>query len=153
MEVLLVKDVDRLGHKGETKRVTEGYARNFLFARKMAVPLTAGSQAHHDLVKGSWERQVAKEKAHNEDLAKRIEGLNIKITKRAGEKGRLFGSVTNTEVAEVIQKETKIEIDKRHLIVDHIKETGEHEVVVRFGRDAKAHLKITVVPEEIEPKK
>ncbi|MFZ2955785.1 MAG: 50S ribosomal protein L9 [Candidatus Ozemobacteraceae bacterium] len=148
MEVLLVRDVDRIGTKGETKRVTEGFARNFLFPRSLAVPLSPGAVSHLNLVKVSWERKAAKEKAAVEALAHKINGITIKITKKAGEKGRLFGSVTSAELAEMIKKDTGVEIDKHHITTDHIKELGQHEINVRFAHQAKATVKIIVVAEE-----
>ncbi|MBF0499923.1 MAG: 50S ribosomal protein L9 [Candidatus Riflebacteria bacterium] len=148
MEVLLIRNVDRVGTKGETKRVTEGYARNFLFPRSLAVPLTPGAISHLNLVKVSWERKAAKEKNAIEVLAQKINGLTVRITKKAGDKGRLFGSVTSSELSDMIKKESGIEIDKHQIIADHIKELGQHEVNVRFPHQAKAILKVVVVPEE-----
>jgi len=151
MEVLLVHDVPRVGVRGETKRVTEGYARNFLFPRKLAVPVTEGTLSHLKLVQASWDKKAAKEREAFTKLAEKIDGLTIKVTKRAGEKGRLFGSVTGHEISDLIQRQAHVEIEKHHIITDHIKEVGEHEIHVRFSKDAKATLKIVVVPEEVIP--
>ncbi len=148
MQVLLIKDIDRVGKKGETKRVTEGYARNFLFPRHLAVPLTEGSQKNLKLVEVSWKRQEEKEREAFQAMAKKIDGLSLRITKKAGEKGRLFGSVTNAEIAEAIAAETKLEIDKKDIVTEHIKELGQHDVVVRFSGEIKATVKVVVLPEE-----
>ncbi|RCK79349.1 MAG: LSU ribosomal protein L9p [Candidatus Ozemobacter sibiricus] len=148
MQVLLIKDIDRVGKKGETKRVTEGYARNFLFPRHLAVPLTEGSKKNLKLVEVSWKRQEEKEREAFQAMAKKIDGLALRITKKAGEKGRLFGSVTNAEIAEAIAAETKVEVDKKNILADHIKELGQHEVTVRFSGEVKATVKVIVLPEE-----
>ena len=148
MDVLLMENVVRVGKKGDTRKVSEGYARNYLFPRKLAVPLTVGTMKNLKLVQVSWGKQAAKLKAANQELAQKINGVTLQITKKAGEKGRLFGSVTNSEIAEALKKEIGIEIDKREIAADHIKELGEHEVHVRFSGDAKATVKVVVVPAE-----
>lgn len=151
MQVLLIKDIDRVGKKGDTKRVTEGYARNFLFPRSLAVPLTEGSQKNVKLLEASWKRQEAKERDAAQALAQKIEGLNLRITKKSGEKGRLFGSVTSAEIAEAINVAAKVEIDKKSIVTDHIKELGQHDVVIRFSGEVKATVKVVVLPEEEIP--
>jgi large subunit ribosomal protein L9 len=148
MQVLLINNVERVGLKGQTIKVAEGYARNFLFPRNLAVPLTEGTQKHLQLVKQSWERQEVKEREAAHTLAKQIEGLTIKITKKAGDKGRLFGSVTNSDIAELLHKEAKVTIDKKLIVTDHLKEIGEHDVVVKIIGDVKATLKVVILPEE-----
>lgn len=151
MQVLLIKDIDRVGKKGDTKRVTEGYARNFLFPRNLAVPLTEGSKKNVKLLEASWKRQEAKERDAAQALAQKIEGLTLRITKKSGEKGRLFGSVTSAEIAEAIHAESKVEIDKKTIVTDHIKELGQHDVTVRFSGEIKATVKVVVLPEEETP--
>ncbi len=152
MQVILMGDVPRVGRKGETKKVSEGYARNFLFPRKLAVPLTEGTLKNLKLVQVSWAKQAAKEKEAQLELAKKIDGVTLQIKRKAGDKGRLFGSVTSAEISELLHKHSKVEVDKREIITDHIKELGEHEVHIRFSHDAKATLKVVVLPEEEEKK-
>ena len=94
--------------------------------------------------------KAAKEKAMYTDMAQKIEGLTVTITKRAGDKGRLFGSVTSAELADEISKLAKVDVDKKLIVADHIKETGEHAVTIRFTGDVKAHLKVVVVAEEVK---
>ncbi len=148
MEVLMINNVPRVGRKGEFKRVAEGYARNFLFPRNFAIPATEGAKKHLDLMKNSWEKQAAREKQAYLDMAGKIEGLVLKLSRRAGDKGRLFGSVTSAELAEEINKAAKVNIDKKLVVADHIKEVGEHSVTIRFTGDVKAHMKIVISPEE-----
>ncbi|EKD81066.1 MAG: hypothetical protein ACD_39C01996G0001, partial [uncultured bacterium] len=124
------------------------YARNFLFPRNFAIPATEGAKNHLQLMKNSWEKQAVREKQAFLDMASKIEGLVIKITRRAGDKGRLFGSVTSAELVSEISKSAKIDIDKKLVVADHIKEVGEHAVTIRFTGEVKAHMKVVVVPEE-----
>ncbi len=129
----MINDVDPVGKRGENKRVTEGFARNFLFPRNLAVLATEGSLKNMKLLQASWTRKTAKEKEAAKELAEKLNNLSIRVTKRAGDKGRLFGSVTNSELAELIQKETKIEVDKKSIVTDHIKELGQHEVIIKLA--------------------
>jgi len=89
-----------------------------------------------------------KEQEAAKAIAAKIDGLTIKLTRKSGEKGRLFGSVTNTEIAELIMKKTDIQVDKRSVVFDHIKNLGEHEVTVKLFTDVKATVKVVVLPEE-----
>lgn len=146
MQVLLIKDIEKIGKKGDSKRVTEGYARNFLFPRNLAVLNTPGAQKNLKLLSVSWKRKEQKELDALNLMAKKLEGISVRITKKAGDKGRLFGSVTSTEIAEAIQAEAKIAIDKKDIVTDHIKELGQHDVVVRFSGDVKATVKVVVIP-------
>ncbi len=148
MDVLMINNVPRVGRKGEFKKVAEGYARNYLFPRNFAIPATEGAKKHLDLMKNSWEKQAAKEKQAYLDMAKKIEGLVLKITRKSGDKGRLFGSVTSAELAEEISKSANVAIDKKLVVADHIKELGEHSVTIRFTGDVKAHMKVVIVAEE-----
>lgn len=148
MEVLMINNVPRVGRKGEFKKVAEGYARNFLFPRNFAIPATEGAKKHLDLMKNSWEKQAAREKQAYLDMAGKIEGLVLKLSRKAGDKGRLFGSVTSAELAEEINKAASVNIDKKLVVADHIKEVGEHSVTIRFTGDVKAHMKVVISPEE-----
>jgi large subunit ribosomal protein L9 len=148
MEVLMINNVPRVGRKGEFKKVAEGFARNYLFPRNFAIPASEGAKKHLDLMKNSWEKQAAREKQAYLDMAGKINGLVLKITRKAGDKGRLFGSVTSSELAEEINKTTGVSIDKKLVVADHIKEVGEHSVSIRFTGEVKASLKVVIVAEE-----
>ena len=147
MEVLMINTVPQIGRKGEFKHVAEGYARNYLFPRKLAVPATEGAKKNFELVKTAWEKQVARERQAYTDMAEKLNELTVTITKRAGDKGRLFGSITSAELVDEIKKATGLEIDKKLVIADHIKEVGEHSIAIRFSGDIKANLKVSVVAE------
>ena len=148
MQVLLVKNIDRVGRKGQVIKVTEGYARNFLFRGKLAIPFTEGTKRHMDLMKKSWDLQEHKEKEAAAVLAEKIRGITLKITKKAGDKGRLFGSVTTAELAELLNKEGGFEIDKKHILGDHLKEVGKHEVTVRISGEVKSTFQVLIMSED-----
>jgi large subunit ribosomal protein L9 len=148
MEVLLINNVPRVGIKGQVLKVTEGYARNFLFPRNFAIPATSGAKKHLELMKNSWEKQVQKEKEAARAMAGKIEGMILKLNKKAGDNGRLFGSVTSNELAEAISKQAGVDIDKKLVVADHIKEVGEHAITIRFSGDVKAAVKVVVAPIE-----
>lgn len=148
MEVLMIDTVPRVGRKGDFKTVAEGFARNYLFPRNYAIPATEGAKKHLNLMKTSWEKQAAREKQAYLDMASKIEGLVLKITRKAGDKGRLFGSVTSAELVEEIKKLTSVKIDKKLVVADHIKELGEHAVTIRFTGDVKANMKVVIVAAE-----
>lgn len=147
MEVLLINNVPRVGRKGEIITVAEGYARNFLFPRNFAVAATAGAKRHLELMRSSWEKQDMREQQVYQTMADKLEGAVLKITKKAGETGRLFGSVTNSELAEQIKEQLSVNIDRKLVVADHIKDLGEHEVTIRFTGDIKAAMKVIVVAE------
>ncbi len=150
MEVLMINNVPRVGRKGQIIKVTEGYARNYLFPRNFAIPASEGAKKHLDLMKTSWENQAMRERKAFEDMAGKLEGMLLKITKKSGDKGRLFGSVTSQELSEEIKRQAGLDIDKKLVVADHIKEVGEHPITIRFTGEVKAQLKVVVVPEEVE---
>jgi large subunit ribosomal protein L9 len=150
MEVLMINNVPRVGRKGQIIKVAEGYARNYLFPRNFAIPATEGAKKHLDLMKTSWENQEMRERKVFQDMADKLEGMVLKVTKRAGDKGRLFGSVTSQELSDEIKGQVGLDIDKKLVVADHIKEVGEHPITIRFTGEVKAQLKVVVVPEETE---
>ncbi|MGM0600338.1 MAG: 50S ribosomal protein L9 [Candidatus Rifleibacteriota bacterium] len=150
MEVLMINNVPRVGRKGEIIKVAEGYARNFLFPRNFAIPATSGAKKHLELMKTSWENQALREKNAFQEMADKLEGLVLKVTKKSGDKGRLFGSVTSQELANEIKNQAGLDIDKKLVVADHIKEVGEHPITIRFTGEVNAQLKVVVIPEEVE---
>lgn len=152
MQVVLIDNIERVGKKGQTIKVTEGYARNYLFPRNLAVPMTPGTVRHLELMKKSWQVQEQKEKAAATQAAAKLEGLTIRITKKAGDKGRLFGSVTTAELAELISSQSDIKVDRKQIQTDHLKELGQHDVVVKIAGEIKATVKVLILPEEAAEK-
>src|SRR5277367_1592979 len=104
MEVILKEDVSKLGARGDVVKVAEGYGRNYLLPRKLAIQATAGNKAVITQMKAASVRKSAKEKTQAEELAKQFEGLSVSFQKRSGEHDQLFGSVTSSDIAEAIAK-------------------------------------------------
>jgi large subunit ribosomal protein L9 len=149
MEVLLLKDVEQLGQAGETKRVADGYARNFLIPRGLAVMATTGAIKQAELHLESEARREAKELDEAQALAQTLDGRIVTFQARAGESDRLYGSITNANIAEALSEQVDQEVDRRKIDMDEpLKALGTHAVTVRLAPGAEA--KITVIIEREE---
>jgi large subunit ribosomal protein L9 len=150
MEVILKEDVPKLGHRGEVVKVAEGYGRNFLLPRKLAVEATQANKAVIEQMKQSAVRKSAVEKADSEALAKQLEGVALVFHRKAGEKDHLFGSVTSSDIAEALEHKG-FNIDRRKIQLDEpLKSLGEFEIPVRLHRDVTSKVKVTVEKEASE---
>lgn len=154
MKLILCEDVDNLGHMGETVNVADGYARNFLVPRKLAVPVASASakQIAHEL--GIIRRREEKVRAQQMDLAKRMEGVSIEIKVRAGEGDKIFGSVTSAQIAEQLTALGHTVDKKMVQLKENIKELGIFPVPVKLGKGVEASVKVWVTaiePENTEP--
>lgn len=149
MKVILLSDVKALGKKGELKEVSAGYARNFLFPKKLAVEATPGNIKKLEEERARQKEQAARDEAAARQLAAQLDGLTLTFKTKAGEGGKLFGSITGKCIVDRLQEETKIELDKKQLnLPEPIKTMGEHEVAVNLYRGVKATLKIQVTAAE-----
>ncbi len=147
MEVILREHVDNLGKRGEIVKVADGYARNFLLPRKLALPATEGNRRHVERERKIVEAREASEKAQAEAMAARLAAVDITIARRVGETDQLYGSVTSADIVEVL-KEKGFEVDRRKLILpEPIKAIGEHEVPLKLHREVSVPLKVHVVKE------
>ncbi len=147
MEVILRQDVDKLGRRGEVVKVAEGYGRNYLLPRQLAMPVSDSNKAMIAKERKLVEARLAKEKAECESLAARIGGLRFVAPRRVGENDVLYGSVTSGDVADYL-KTKGIEIDKRKVLLDEpIKALGEHEVRVKLHPEVQASLRLLVTKE------
>ena len=149
MEVLLIENVINLGVRGDVVNVKDGYARNFLLPRKKALPVTAGNKRQIELEKERAQKLRAKELAEAKDLKNRLEAVSLAVTKKAGENGHLFGSVTNADVAEML-KAKGFEVEKQAISLPHVKELGSFVVEIRLytGVHAKLSLEVTALAAE-----
>lgn len=147
MEVILRQDVDKLGRRGEVVKVAEGYGRNYLLPRQLAMTVNEANKAMIAKERKLVEARLAKEKAECQALAERIGGLRFVAPRRVGENDVLYGSVTSSDVAEYL-KTKGIEIDKRKVLLDEpIKALGEHEVRVKLHPEVQASLRLLVTKE------
>jgi large subunit ribosomal protein L9 len=147
MEVILREHVDHLGRRGDLVKVADGYARNYLLPRKMALLATAGNKKVIEREKEKFDAQEAEEQKVAQALADRLANVEIEIARKVGETDALFGSVTNADVAESLAAKG-FDIDRRKLqLHDPIKKLGEYTVPVKLHRDVTVTLKVKVVAE------
>lgn len=145
MKVIFLKDVKGQGKKGEIKEVSEGYARNFLMPRGLVALANDSNVKQVSNQKAAELRKKDKEKQDAETLAQKIEALTIELKAKAGEGGRLFGSITNSKIAEELEAR-KIKIDKRKIIMDEpIRTLGVTVIHIKLHPEVKADLKVQVV--------
>lgn len=145
MKVILTQDVRGQGKKGQLIDAAEGYARNFLLPRKLAQEATADNINTMRMNDKATQERQAKERAEALDLRNRMKDMTIVVTAKGGGAGRLFGSVTNTEVSEALAKQAGIQLDKRKIVLDEpIKAVGVYTVKCKLGYEINAELKIEV---------
>ena len=145
MEVLLLKDVPKLGQAGDAVRVADGYARNYLFARQLARPLDEGARRQAEAIKEARRRRLEKEQQEAVATAERLNGQSVTVRARAGEQGKLYGSVTAADIAEQVAAELGTEIDRRKVVLSEpIRFLGEHSVEIRLSQQAVAHVNVVV---------
>ena len=146
MKVILQQDVKGQGKKGELKEVSDGYARNFLFPKKLAVEATADNINTMKLQEKAKQAQIAKEKAEAKENAEKLKECTVKIAAKAGSNGKLFGAVTSKEISDALAAQYKIEIEKNKIVqAEPIKTYGSFEVKVKLGHEISATLKVMLV--------
>jgi len=144
MKVILADDVRGLGHRGETVTVKPGYARNFLFPQGMAYEATDANVRRLSEEKKKYDEKMLREKAVASEAAGKVEGLTVTISKKAGEEGHLYGSVTASEIADALSAKS-IEVDRRRIeLAEPIRRVGSHTVHVRLHKDVVATLTVQV---------
>ena len=144
MKVILADDVRGLGHRGDTVTVKPGYARNFLFPQGVAYEATDANVRRLGEEKRKYDDKMLSEKAVASEAAAKVEGLTVSISKKAGEEGHLYGSVTASEIADALA-EKNIEVDRRRIeLAEPIRRVGAHTVHVRLHRDVVATLTVDV---------
>jgi large subunit ribosomal protein L9 len=147
MEVILRDDVEKLGRRGEVVKVAEGYGRNFLLPRGLALAVTPANKAMIEKEKKAHEARQAKEKAEFQSLAERVGGMRFITPRKVGEQDLLYGSVTAADIAGFLATKG-IEIDKRKVHLDEpIKRLGDYEVHIRLHPEVTATLKVLVTKE------
>ncbi len=149
MKVILQQDVKGQGKKGQMVEVSEGYARNFLLPRKMAVPATADAINTMNLKEKAKKAEEPRQKALAEETAEKLKECMVKLTARAGAGGKLFGAVTTKEISEGLQKQFGIDIPKQKLVLEEpIKAFGNYEVKARLGFEVTATVYVSVFEEK-----
>ncbi len=144
MEIILKEDVTNLGHRGDVVKVAEGYGRNFLLPKKLAIEANAGNRAVIEQMKQSAVRKSAKEKTDAEAQVALLNQIELVFTRKVGENDHLFGSVTSSEIAHEIEAKG-FTIDRRKIVLEEpLRQLGEFHVPVKLHREVTAHVKVTV---------
>lgn len=146
MKVILLQDVKKIGSKGDVLEVAEGYARNYLFPRKLVVEATPGHLKDLELKKASGARKKAQIMEEAKKLAEKLETVNVKIATKVGEAGRLFGSITSKDIVDALKSQHSIDIDKKKVdIPNPIKTLGVYPVTVKLHPEVQATFQVQVV--------
>ena len=144
MKVLLIKDVYKLGRAGDVKKVADGYGRNFLLPQKMAVLATPGALKQTEKIRSQAEVRRTEQNSELKDLSNQINGLTLVFAAKAGETGKLYGSITTQDVANAIQEKTRFEVKKPQIDMQPIRNLGEFTVHVRLTMDLVPEVKVIV---------
>ncbi|ACO34270.1 MULTISPECIES: 50S ribosomal protein L9 [Acidobacterium] len=148
MEVILKEDIETLGHRGDIVKVADGYGRNYLLPKKLAMEATAANKAVIEQMKASAVRRSAKEKAEAEQLVAQLDAVALVFERKVGDHDHLFGSVTSSDIAQQLEQQG-FHIDRRKVQLEEpLKQTGEFLIPVKLHREVTAHVKVTVKGEE-----
>lgn len=144
MEIILQEDVEKLGNRGQVVTVKEGYARNYLLPRKLAVPANASNMKRLEKMRAAFAKKEATERESAQQQATQLATVALKLSRKAGENNQLFGSVTSGDIADAL-KAQGYEIDKRKIeLNDPIKLVGEYPITLKLYRDVTATVMLTV---------
>jgi len=147
MEVILREHMDNLGRRGDVVKVADGYARNYLLPRKLALPATAGNKKQIERERAKFDAKDAEERKVAEAISERLSAIEIVITRKVGETAALYGSVTSVDIADALAAKG-FEVDRRKVqLAEPIKKLGEFSVPVRLQRDVTATVKVKVAAE------
>jgi large subunit ribosomal protein L9 len=147
MEVILKEDVQKLGHRGDVVKVADGYGRNYLLPRKLAIEATPANRAVIEQMKAAAVRRSAKEKSDAEALAKQFVSVHLTFLRKVGDRDHLFGSVTSADIAQEMEARG-FNIDRRKIQLEEpLKTLGDFDVQIRLHRDITAPIKVTIKPD------
>lgn len=145
MKVILLQDVRGKGKKGQMLEVSDGYARNYMLPRKMAIEATADAVNTMRMNDKATQERIAREKAEAMETAKKLREMTVTVTAKGGGSGRLFGSITNQEIADALKAKTGIALDKRKIVIaDAIKNVGTYTVTCKLGYEITAPLTVKI---------
>ena len=147
MKVILLQDVKKIGKKGDVINTSDGYARNFLFPRKLAEEATASNLHILNNKKENERKQKLAELEAAQRVASELKGKEIKISAKTGEGGRLFGAITSKDIAELIKSQYKVTVDKKKIVMDTIKLAGGYEIEVKLYPQVSTKMKVIIVPQ------
>ena len=150
MEVILKEDVANLGHRGDVVKVADGYGRNFLLPRKLAMQATEANKNVIEQMKAAAARRSATEKAQAQELVAKLETVALSFTRKSGDNGQLFGSVTSADIASDLATKG-FDVDRRKIqLSEPLKSLGEYTVAIKLHREVTAHIKVQVLADATE---
>ena len=148
MKVILLQDVKKMGKKGDVIEASDGYARNYLFPRKLAEEATANALHVVNAKKENERRKKRAELEAAQKLAAELKGKEVTVKAKAGESGRLFGAITNKDIAEVINTTFKLSVDKKKVVMETIKIAGTYDVEIKLYPEVSTKIKVIIVPQQ-----
>ena len=148
MKVILLQDVKKMGKKGDVIEASDGYARNYLFPRKLAEEATANALHVVNAKKENERRKKLAELEAAQKLAAELKGKEVTVKAKAGESGRLFGAITNKDIAEVINTTFKLSVDKKKVVMETIKSAGTYDVEIKLYPEVSTKIKVIIVPQQ-----
>ena len=145
MRVLLTKDVENVGHAGDVKEVADGYGRNFLLPRKLAIAAGRGAEAEAKRLRDAAVKRESKERNEAQAIADDIDNKTVVVRLKVGAEDKAFGSITNQDIAAALKAQHRVEIDRHKIdLKEPIKTLGEHQVALKLHRDVGAHVNVIV---------
>ena len=148
MKVILLQDVKKIGKKGDVINTSDGYARNYLFPKKLAQEATDANLHILNNKKENERKQKLAELEAAQKLAQELKGKEIKLSAKTGENGKLFGAITNKDVAELIDKQYGVKVDKKKIVMETIKVAGGYEIEVKLYPEVTTKMRVIIVPNE-----
>lgn len=144
MKVILTKDLKNIGKKNEVVNVADGYARNYLFPKNLAKEATKANMHILNRKKEAERKEKLKEIEEAQKIAEKIKGKSVKIAANSGDNGRLFGAITNQDIADAIKEQYDIEIDKKKIVTDAIKQLGTYEIEVKIYPEVSTNINVVI---------
>jgi large subunit ribosomal protein L9 len=145
LKVMLIKDVDNIGQAGDVKEVADGYGRNYLIPRRLAVLAGRGAEAEARRLREATVKREAKERDEAQDLADIIDNKTVVVRLKVGSEDKVFGAITNEDVATALRLQHQVEVDRRKIEMrDPLKQLGEHQIPLRLHRDVTAHINLII---------
>lgn len=145
MRVLLTKDVENIGHAGDVKEVADGYGRNYLLPRKLAIAAGRGAEAEAKRLRDAAAKKESKERNEAQAVADEIDNKTVVVRLKVGAEDKAFGSITNQDIAQALKAQHRVDIDRHKIdLREPIKALGEHQVPLKLHRDVSAHVNVIV---------
>jgi large subunit ribosomal protein L9 len=145
LKIMLTKDVENVGHAGEIKDVADGYGRNFLIPRKLAVLAGRGVEAEARRIQDAAARREAKDRDQAREFAEEIDNKTVVVRLKVGAEDKVFGAITTEDISTAIKQQHQIEVDRRKVeLKEPLKQLGEHQVTLRLHRDVDAHINLII---------